>query len=374
MKNILQIVLITFAILCIGLSIFLYIQKCNIFACISLFVVSLGVLIYAIIDMFNKHSTTTPSPSSKSEHYNKEAEYITYYSESCPHCVNMHEQYKDDPDFEFRKVQDHVEEYKQYNCQGAVPCTVSSDTSNKNSVLGNKPKNVISSELSRSENYEEEMPVEEPEMPIEEPEMPVEEPQNSVRQQIQDLNIDLYYSDHCGYCTKLKGMLANNGVLDVINLRNTSDPSVEEYMQTNSPECANAGGVPCSHSLTTGKVVVGSVDTLEEFLNGFQPDENFQPQQPTPTQRAQQPTPTQRAQQPPQRAQQPPQRAQQPPQRAAQIRDYQATSDNYVLPSQGASCGFKKSAGNKGGYGTIDQFMEIPTQAQKVGRNCRGFL
>ena len=56
------------------------------------------------------------------------------YSESCPHCVNMHEQYRDDPDFEFRKVQDHVEEYKQYDCQGAVPCTVSSDTSNKNLI------------------------------------------------------------------------------------------------------------------------------------------------------------------------------------------------------------------------------------------------
>ncbi len=71
------------------------------------------------------------------------------------------------------------------------------------------------------------------------------------------LNVHLYVMNGCGYCTKMKNMLQENGVLEDVTI--ISDIR-------NRPELKNVRGFPYMISKTTGKTHTGYVPKLETLI------------------------------------------------------------------------------------------------------------
>ena len=75
--------------------------------------------------------------------------------------------------------------------------------------------------------------------------------------ELQDLDIDLYVMNGCGYCTKLKQMLSQAGVLQHVNI--ISDIR-------NRPELKGVRGFPHMISKKTGKSHTGYVNNVPHLI------------------------------------------------------------------------------------------------------------
>lgn len=284
---------------------------------------------------------------------NKNAKYTTFYSNSCPHCVRMHEKFVQHPDFNFKLVQEHREEFSKHACKGAVPCTINNFDTNKAPILGNVPLEHIEAHFSKNkESYQQrpepEEPQQEPEEPQQEPEEPEPEPKpeepepvqelpskrpppkkpalkkvpskrppstkssaNPLQQKVASLDLELFYSDGCGHCTQLKSMLKENNLLEHMTLYNTGTPQGSEYMNKKRPEAVKVGGVPITISRKTGKMFVGSPGgSLEKYISELSGSKTSVPK--------------------------------------SSVKKYVPKND---------TCGYNKPRNSKGGYSTMNQFM-----------------
>ena len=74
---------------------------------------------------------------------------------------------------------------------------------------------------------------------------------------IKDLDIHVYVMNGCGYCTKMKQMLTDSGVMDQVTI--ISDIR-------NRPELAHVRGFPHMVSKKTGKTHTGYVPSIDKLL------------------------------------------------------------------------------------------------------------
>ena len=97
--------------------------------------------------------------------------------------------------------------------------------------------------------------IEELSLPAEGYEAPVEKDMT-----VKDLDIHLYVMNGCGYCTKMKKMLTESGVIGDITV--ISDIR-------NRPELANVRGFPYMISKKTGKTHTGFVPTVDKLVQAL---------------------------------------------------------------------------------------------------------
>jgi glutaredoxin len=82
---------------------------------------------------------------------------------------------------------------------------------------------------------------------------------------IRDLDIKILLSKRCGYCTRLKNMLEQNGVLHKVTLMYDNDPNVPQVFGS-----FKINGVPFIYSAKTKKTISGAPASLQQMIQGLQ--------------------------------------------------------------------------------------------------------
>lgn len=87
---------------------------------------------------------------------------------------------------------------------------------------------------------------------------------NDVRAILKGMDVKVLLDRKCGYCKKLKSLLEQNNVSDVVVMYWTSDPSAKDVFGK-----LTIDGVPVIYSATTGKHIVGAPGSLSQLINGL---------------------------------------------------------------------------------------------------------
>ena len=87
--------------------------------------------------------------------------------------------------------------------------------------------------------------------------------QSPLHDRVKKLNIVVFVMQGCGYCDKIKSMLAQAGVQSLVVFADARDP---KYRQ----ELMNVRGFPHYKSMTTGKSSTGYPGSLEKFLSSIE--------------------------------------------------------------------------------------------------------
>ena len=87
---------------------------------------------------------------------------------------------------------------------------------------------------------------------------------NDVRAILKGLDVKLLLDRRCGYCKKLKSMLEQNGVSDVVVMYWDNDPSAKDVFGGLAID-----GVPVIYSMKTGKHIVGAPASLSQLISGL---------------------------------------------------------------------------------------------------------
>lgn len=87
-------------------------------------------------------------------------------------------------------------------------------------------------------------------------------PTNDIRAMIKDLDVKLLLSRNCGYCKKLKNLLEQNNVQDVVVMFWDNDPQARDVFGG-----MNIDGVPVIYSAKTGKHIMGAPGSLAQIIS-----------------------------------------------------------------------------------------------------------
>lgn len=87
---------------------------------------------------------------------------------------------------------------------------------------------------------------------------------NDVRAILKGLDVKLLLDRRCGYCKRLKNLLEQNGVTDVVVMYWSEDPSAKDIFGH-----LTIDGVPVIYSVKTGKHIVGAPTTMDQLIRAL---------------------------------------------------------------------------------------------------------
>ena len=87
---------------------------------------------------------------------------------------------------------------------------------------------------------------------------------NDLRAILKGLDVKLLLDRRCGYCKKLRSMLDQNGVSDVVVMYWNSDPEARDVFGH-----LTIDGVPVIYSVKTGKHIVGAPASLSQIISAL---------------------------------------------------------------------------------------------------------
>lgn len=87
---------------------------------------------------------------------------------------------------------------------------------------------------------------------------------DDVRAQLKGLDVKVLMDRRCGYCKRLRSMLEQNGVSDVVVLYWNSDPEAQDVFGHLSTD-----GVPVVFSQRTGKYIVGAPASVAQMIQAL---------------------------------------------------------------------------------------------------------
>ena len=180
----------------------------------------------------------------------KGMDVLFFMSPSCPWCTKMKKVMEDEGTINDVTVIDVTkpegqEEAKKYGAIGkGIPSFISRKL--KTGTVGFKPKTKdIVDALNKAKDSV--APTSQPDAP------PTMNPQEAVSA-VQQLQLVLFASPTCGWCTKMKEALTQAGVGNYVEVVDISQPEGKAQLQQMVPEFR---GVPVVASKTTGKTSVG---------------------------------------------------------------------------------------------------------------------